>query len=67
MVWISNSELFVEQIGNNRLADATFGLDIGDSFTSFSVFVKSMSAFRLQDCIVKKMVLSEPDNVTMHI
>ena len=67
MVWISNSELFVEQIGNNRLADATFGLDIGGSFTPFSVFVKSLSAFRLQDCIVKEMVLSEPDNVTMHI
>ena len=67
MVWISSSEHFVEQTGNNRLADATFGLDVGGSFTSFSVFVKSVSAFRLQDCIVKKMVLSEPDNVTMHV
>ena len=53
MVWILSSEHFVEQTENNRLADATFGLDVGGSFTSFSVFVKAMSAFRWQDSIVK--------------
>ena len=57
MTSMLSSEHFVAQIGSNKQADETIGLNVRGSFASLSVFAKSMKTFRLEDSMKAVLVL----------